>query len=82
MFAEGGIMSDEYEVDKEGRKNVVLEYQAYRGGAGISYKFNKNIESSVSLGGVFNRRMQYRDSLGKVNVGSGIYSEFRIDVVV
>ena len=82
LFAEGGIMGDEYEVDKDGRKNVVLEYNAYRGGAGISYAVNKYIEGSVAVGGVFNRRLQYRDSLGKVNIDSGMYSEFRIDIAL
>jgi len=82
FFAEAGMMGDEYEVEKDGRKNVVLEYDSYRGGAGIAYKFNKYVESSVSVGGVFGRRLQYRDSLGKVNIDSGMYSEFRVDVAV
>ncbi|MFA5157119.1 MAG: hypothetical protein WC532_07010 [Candidatus Omnitrophota bacterium] len=82
LFAEGGMLCDEFEVDKDGRKNVVLEYKSYRGGAGINYKFNKHIESSVSVGGVFGRRMQYRDSLGKVSVDSGMYSEFRVDITI
>jgi hypothetical protein len=82
LFVEGGIMSDEYEVDKDGLKNVILQYNAYRGGAGISYKFNKYIESSVSVGSVFNRMFKYRDSLGKVNVDSGMYSEFRLDITI
>ncbi len=82
LFIEGGMAGDEYEVDKDGLKNVVLEYKAYRGGAGASYRFNKYIEASVSVGGVFNRRLQYRDSLGKVNLDSGMYSEFRINAAI
>jgi hypothetical protein len=82
LFIEGGMEGDEYEVDKDGLKNVVLEYNAYRGGTGVSYRFNKYIEASVSVGGVFNRRLQYRDSLGKVNLDSGMYSEFRINAAI
>jgi len=82
LFVEGGMDGDEYEVDKDGRKNVILEYDAYRGGAGASYRFNKYIEAGISVGGVFNRRLQYRDSLGKVNVDSGMYSEFRINAAI
>lgn len=80
LFAEGGLpVSSEFEVDKDDLKNVILEYDDTRVGVGAKYKFNKFINASVSTGGVFNRRLQYRDSLGKVEIKNGLYTEFRLE---
>lgn len=80
LFAEGGSsLNSEFEVTKDNLKNVVLRYNQLQLGTGIKYKFNKFIQSSVSVGGVFNRYFKYRDSLGKVNIKDGLYTEFRLD---
>ena len=80
LFAEGGSSLDEFEVDKDDLKNVVLQYKEAHLGAGVTYKINKNITSSISAGGIFNRGLKYRDSLGKVEVKDGLYTEFKIQM--
>jgi len=81
LFAEGGSSSNsEFEVTKDNLKNVVLRYKQMRLGSGIKFKLNKFIQSSISAGAVFNRTLKYRDSLGKVNLKDGFYTEFRIEM--
>ncbi len=83
VFGELGLTVDqEFEVKKGDLNNVILKYKESRLGTGVRYEFNKYIRSSVTVGGVFNRRLQYRDSLGKVNIDDTIYSEFRFDIVM
>lgn len=78
LFAEGGASFDEFEVAKDNLKNAVLQYRDIRVGAGIKYKVNKFIQSYLQTGGVFSRYLQYKDSLGKVDIKNGIYTEFRV----
>ncbi len=79
LFAEGGTaLNSEFEVNKDNLKNVILEYNENRLGAGVKYKFNKFIWSSVSCGAAFNRYLKYKDSLGKVVIKDAAYVEFRI----
>jgi hypothetical protein len=81
LFAEGGAsFNSEFEVTKDNLKNVVLRYQERHLGAGIKYKVNKFIQSSISAGGAFNRSLKYRDSLGKVEIKDGAYAEFRLEI--
>lgn len=81
IFTEGGSsLNGEFEVSKDNLKNVVLRYKQMRLGSGIKFKFNKFIQSSLSAGAVFNRTLQYRDSLGKVNLKDGFYTEFRVEL--
>lgn len=81
LFAEGGgSLNSEFEVTKDNLKNVVLCYKQMRLGSGIKFKLNKFIQSSVSVGAVFNRMLKYRDRLGKVNLKDGFYTEFRVEM--
>jgi len=80
LFAEGDIIRSEFEVDKDERKGVILEYNENRLGTGMQYQPNKNIQTSLSVGGAFGRNFRYDDSLGKVNIKNGFYSEFRIQI--
>ena len=82
VFGEAGIVSEEFEVDKDERKNVILAYQETRLGTGVKYKFNQYVQSSLSAGGIFNRRLQYRDSLGKVGINGGFYTEFSLKLSI
>lgn len=80
LFAEGGTsLNREFEVTENNFKNAVIRYKETHLGGGIKYKFNKFIQSSITVGGVFNRSLRYRDSLGKVNIKGGLYTEFRIE---
>lgn len=83
FFVEGGAALDtEFEVAKDDRKGVVLQYDETHVGGGLTYNINKYIGASVTCGGVFGRTLQYDDSLGKVNIDNGFYSEFRLSVEI
>ncbi len=78
---EGGSLNSEFEVDKGDRENVVLQYKQARLGTGATFQVNQFLAASLSLGGVFNRSFKYRDSLGKVNLDKGFYSQIKIEAV-
>jgi hypothetical protein len=78
VFCEGDISGGEYSVNKDEYRDTILTYDEARAGLGIRYQLNKVIEASLSCGGAFNRRFQYNDSLGKVRLKNGFYSEFRL----
>lgn len=80
LFAEGGISNSEFEVGRDGSKNVVLRYKETRLATGVEFKLNKFITSYLSAGAAFNRSLKYRDNIGKVNIKDGFYSEFRIKI--
>jgi hypothetical protein len=81
LFAEGGSsLNSEFEVTKDNLENVVLRYKQMRLGSGLKFKINEIIQSSISAGAVFNRTLKYRDSLGKVNLKDGFYTEFRLEM--
>ncbi|MFA5090781.1 MAG: DUF6268 family outer membrane beta-barrel protein [Candidatus Omnitrophota bacterium] len=81
VFAEADMSSSEFEVDKDTFKDVIIEYNEMHAGLGLKYKPNKYINSSVSVGGMFNRSIKYRDdNLGKVTIKDGLYTEFRLEL--
>jgi len=83
LFAEGGSsLNSEFEVTKDNLQNVVLRYSQMRLGSGLKFKINEIIQSSISAGAVFNRTLKYRDSLGKVNLKDGFYTEFRLEMAI
>jgi hypothetical protein len=80
-YTEGGIgLNSEYEVERGNSQNVVLSYQETRLGSGLSFKLNKYIQASIIGGGMFKRRLKYRDGQGKVGIKDGFYTEFRIEI--
>lgn len=80
VFGEGDISSNEFKVTKDNVKNAVLQYNEMHAGLGLRYRPNKYINTSLSAGSVFNRSLKYRDSLGKVVLKNGLYTEFRVDI--
>ncbi|MDO8661923.1 MAG: DUF6268 family outer membrane beta-barrel protein [Candidatus Omnitrophota bacterium] len=83
VFAQGAYVGDEYKVTQNNLKNVVLNYNEMRAGTGIRYFLSKNMEGSLAVGSVFNRSIEYRqDSLGKVALKAGFYSEFRVNISI
>lgn len=80
LFLEGGSsFNREFEVKRNNLDGTVLKYREARLGGGLKFKLNKFIQSSISIGSVFNRRLKYRDNQGKVNIKDGLYTEFRIE---
>jgi len=78
VFLQGELTDNEYRVTKDGVKNTVINYRETHVGAGLRYKWNKHVTGSFSAGGVLDRTIKYRpDSLGKVSVQDGFYTEFR-----
>ena len=83
VFAQGDYTAEEYRVTQNNLKNVVLNYNEMRLGGGLRCALNKNIKGSLAVGSAFNRSIEYRqDSLGKVALNNGFYSEFRLDIVM
>lgn len=81
LFLEGGTaLNSEFEVSKDNYKNTVLRYKETRLGSGVEYKLNKYTQAFLTVGGIFNRTLQYKESLGKVNIKNGFYSELRIEM--
>jgi len=82
-FVQGSMSQNEYRVTKDNVKNVVLDYNETHIGAGLRYKLNKYITGSLAAGGMFNRTIRYRQKdIGKVVVGDGLYTEFRLVVAI
>lgn len=79
VFIEGNISGGEYKVTKDGLK-AALSYNEIHTGCGAKFKINKYIDASLSTGRLFNHYLKYRDSLGKVNIKNGLYSEFRLEM--
>ncbi len=79
LFLRGDISSDEFVVDRDNSKDVVLRYTQTSIGGGIKLKINKFIRCSLSLGDTLNNTLGYRDNNGKVGIKSGLYSEFRVE---
>ena len=69
---------DEYEVTRGAQEGVVLRYQEISAGFGIEHQFNAVLKGIVSAGGVFNRRLEYKDGVGKVAPDTGFYTSVRL----
>ncbi|MCX5695684.1 MAG: DUF6268 family outer membrane beta-barrel protein [Candidatus Omnitrophica bacterium] len=83
VFAQGDYLSDEYKVKQGDLKNLVLNYNEIRLGAGLRCAINKNIKASLACGSVFDRSIKYKENnLGKVALDNGFYSEFRLDIIM
>jgi hypothetical protein len=82
VFGEAGISSEEFEVKKDNLNGVILQYKENHLGAGLRYKFNKYIKSSLQTGYMFRRSLKYRDSLGKVGIKDSIFTEFRVEIEI
>ncbi len=72
---------EEYEVTRGAQEGVVLQYQEISSGFGIEHKFNETFKGTVSAGGVFNRRLEYKDEVGKVAPDTGFYASARLTAV-
>lgn len=79
LFIEGGGSVSEYEVAKDNLEDVVLKYKELHLGTGIKYRINEYLQASVTAGCIFDRYLKYRDSLGKVSVKNGAYTELRLE---
>ena len=82
LFTAFDMVDDEYEVTRNGQKNVILRYKEMHMGAGFKYKINQFVTASFSAGEVFSRMFKYRDYNGKVVVQSGVYTEFRVEMAI
>ena len=47
-------------------------------GFGIEHQFNEVFKGIVSVGGVFNRQLGYKDDVGKVAPETGFYTSARL----
>lgn len=79
VFVEGNLSGGEYKVTKDGSK-AALGYNETHAGCGAKFRVNKYIDASLSTGRLFNHYLKYKDSLGKVNIKNGLYTEFRLEM--
>jgi len=81
VFGQAGMSGYEYKVTKDERNNLVLKYNEIHLGAGLRYKPNKYVNASLSAGDMLHRSIEYReDSLGKVIIKDGFYTELRTEI--
>ncbi len=78
VFLTGGFDSEEYQVKRTNIQEAVLQFSEDRIGTGVEYDINKNIQSFLTVGGAFSRFLEYKDDIGKVQMKSGVYTEFRL----
>jgi len=78
LFAEGDFTYDEYEVDRDAAKNVILRYEDIHMGGGVEFKFSKFMKAALTAGGIFDRSFKYRDGGGGADVKSGFYTGLRM----
>jgi len=78
-FLEGGMSSPDFRVNLDGYKGAILTYNEMHAGAGLKINLTKNIDASLSAGRMFNRYLEYADSLGKIDIKNDYYSEFRVE---
>lgn len=79
-FLEFELVNEEYEVTRGAQKNVVLIHKSYSSGAGLRYTFKKTVEAAVSVGGVFAREFEYRDTRQEVEPDAGVYAKAKLTV--
>ncbi len=82
VFGEGGFSGGEFKVAKDDLKGAALSYNEVHFGGGAKVSVNKYIDTYLSCGWMFNHYLQYRDSLGKVNMKNNTYSELRVEVKI
>lgn len=63
----------EYEVKRGAEENVVLRSRYFSTGPGIEYDYYENVKVGFNVGGVFMRRLEYDDGVGKVDPNNGFY---------
>ncbi|MBU1726783.1 MAG: hypothetical protein KJ880_04050 [Candidatus Omnitrophica bacterium] len=80
LFVEANMSNIEFKVRKDNLDNVGLAYKEKHLGLGFEYKLNKNIRGSISSGYSFGRSLKYRDSLGKISMKNGYYTEFMLQL--
>lgn len=82
LFTEADASFSEFEVKKDELKTAVLQYKEAHIGCGVKYKFNNRMKGSISAGRILNHTLKYRDSLGKVGIKDGLYTEFRLEAKI
>jgi len=80
IYGEYSLSGEEYVVTKDDIKGTVLQYDEQHAGVGVKYNLNKHVQGSLAVGGIFGRRLQYRESYGKINIDGGLYTEFRLNI--
>ena len=66
-----------FHVDFPGQEGVVLKYREVHVGTGVEVAVTESVRASLSVGGMFGRSLQYRDSVGKVIIEEGFYTQLR-----
>lgn len=80
---EAGFIQQEFEIDRDNFKNVILRYREARFGSGLTYSINDSFKMAVSAGEVFSRSFKYmNEDFGKIILKNGVYTEFKTEIVL
>lgn len=69
---------EEYEVNRGDSEDVVLKFQDASTGIGIECDYMEYVKAGISVGYVFNRRLEYEDGEGKVLPEGDVYVRAQI----
>ena len=78
VYLEMSHTLDEFEFTKGDMDGVIVKYQNTTAGFGLEHQFNKHIKGFISAGAVFNRKLEYINSPGKVAIENGPYVGFGV----
>ena len=81
LFMQENDSLERYYVTKDNTETKLNYSQLYLS-AGVKFKINKFIETSLAMGNSFRQILKYTDTAGKVATRNGIFAEFRIEAKI
>jgi hypothetical protein len=81
LFIQENDSLERYYVTKDNAETKLNYSQLYLS-AGLKFKINKFIETSLAMGNSFRQILKYTDTAGKVTTRNGLFAEFRIEVKI
>ena len=81
LFIQESDSLKRYYVTRDNSRTKLDYSQSYLN-AGVKFKINKFIETSLSMGNTFRQILKYTDSTGKVTTRNGLFTEFRIEAKI
>lgn len=81
LFIQENDSLERYYVTRDNARTKLNYSQSYLS-AGVKFKINKFIETSLAMGNVFRQILKYTDSTGKIATRNGLFTEFRIEAKI
>ncbi|MDO8580779.1 MAG: DUF6268 family outer membrane beta-barrel protein, partial [Candidatus Omnitrophota bacterium] len=71
--------NEEYEATEAANEGKVIRNKYYTMGVGLKHQFCENFSASASVGGAFNRKIEFVDDSGKIVPENGIYASLSMN---